>query len=249
MKNFLKRLNTPAPLWLILFALMCGTGMAAAVLPYFATGTAQFGPGGNLDLGSVGAGITSPGPSDPQLYNNGQVNANLLAPLTGVVNLVNCTTATCNDANKQDTLSVAANGVTAIMPVLAAPSPSGTGIAFAPTPGPVAPCYVAAGTQCANTLHAVYGTLTATTTGVCSANSDCAIRAAGSSVNLAGNAQFDQPDGAWDVDCSTFSAAGWLVTTGYVSSQTIEVVNFYNANGTAVPDGTGEHVGFYCVGP
>lgn len=135
--------------------------------------------------------------------------------------------------------------------VEAVPTPVGTGIVFNPTPGPVPPCYEPGGATCPPSMHSVWGTLNPTTTGVCSSNSNCALNASGASVNLSGNAQFDTPDGAWDIDCSTFQASDFLITTGWVTGTppTISVITFFNATGTALPNGTGEHVGFYCTGP
>lgn len=249
-KNLLRLIGKPLPAWLTLFLIMGAAAGATAILPIFATGTAAFGPGGLIDFGTADSTVTSPGPSDPTLFNKGGSNLALIAPNNQNVNVYNCTTATCNTSAQSLTAQFGAGAQTDNVPVYAVPTPVGTGVVFSPTPGPLPPCYKPNGSTCPASMHAVWGQLTATTTGVCSNNSNCALRNAGSSIGVSGNALFDTPDGAWDIACSTFAPIGYIATTGYVVvGPTIQVLTFFNAQGTAIPDGTGSSIGFYCTGP
>ena len=71
------------------------------------------------------------------------------------------------------------------------------------------------------------------------------------SVNLSGAADFQDPDGAWDIQCAVFAPAGDIVTVGWVfgTPNTIQVLTWFNATGGTINTGVGINVGAYCTGP
>lgn len=236
--KFLKFLNRPLPGWLVLMLFAAIPAGATAVLPFFASGTASFGPGGAIDFGNADASNVVAS-ADPGWYNGSGGNLVATIPNTSVLNVFNCTNAGCS--TNQKSFQVSQTNANFLVPVNAVPSGG------ASPGGPLPPCFVPAGTPCNTESHAVHGNLTATTTGVCANNSNCTLRAAGQTTALTGNAQFLAAN-LYDINCSTFTAAGFMVTTGYVISQQIGILTFYNSSGTAIPDGTGNAVGFYCWG-
>lgn len=238
MLRFLRFINRPLPGWLVLMLFAAIPLGATTVLPFFASGTASFGPGGVVDLGSVDAsGVVAS--ADPGIWQGSGTNLAMEVPNNGVFNFFHCTNVSCSATQKSLNFSV--TNANYLVPVAGIPS---GGLA---TTGPFPPCYSPSGLSCNTESHAVHGTLTATVTGVCGNNAICNLRPAGSSTGLTGNAQFIAAQVS-DIDCATFSPAGYFATTGYVVSQQIGLVSFYNATGTAIPDGTGNTVGFYCWG-
>jgi hypothetical protein len=247
--KWLRKLNVPLPGWLTLL-LFSGAlaAQAAGALPFFASGTASYGPGGNIDLGSVNASMTSPGPSDPQLYAGSGGNAALLAPNGQYVNLVNCLTAACNDANKQITLQAGATQVTSLVPVYALPvAPTGSPPSQA---GPVAPCYEAANaTPCPNGWHVLVGTTTLNNSGsanTCPANSVCALATPGSVATFnPGNSYYASTPFACyasnnDITYNTQTEVQWI-NVGKVQFEMV------NPNPTALPTPYSQNVGWTCV--
>jgi hypothetical protein len=241
--KFLRLLCRPLPGWFTLLLFAGTLASAATVLPYFASGTASFGPGGNFDLGSADGGITSPGPSDPQLYNNGGSNADLLAPNGGLVNLVNCTTATCNTSTKQNTVSVSASLVTALVPVQ-----SIYGAATASTsPGPIPPCFSASNNPCGNGYHIHHGSLVVSVASACPPSAPCAI---GTSPNN-GVVNFTNGAGFTGItySCSAVNndTTGELTYAEYVNGTQFQI-NVYNTSATTLAKGLTIATNWECMG-
>src|ERR1700722_2324679 len=142
--KFLRFISRPLPGWFTLLLFAGGIASATTVLPIFYTGTASFGPGGYVDFGTADASITSPGPSDPMIYNKGGSNLELIAPNGQNINLRNCTTAGCNTSAQQLTEQVTATQITALVPMLSIYG----GATASTSPGPMPPCFSASNKPC-----------------------------------------------------------------------------------------------------
>lgn len=242
--RLLRKLNVPLPGWLtLLLFLGAGVASASAILPYWATGTAQFGPGGSIDLGSVDASITSPGPSDPMIWNKNGGNMDIIVPSGGNINLRNCTTATCNSAAQQPSLQVQAAQVNGFVPLLsiyggATPSTS---------PGPVPPCFSSSNAPCGNGYHIHHGSLTVSIASNCPPSAPCAIGTAPNNgvVNFTNGAGFTNVT----YSCSAVNndTTGELTYVQYVNGLQFQI-DVYNTSATTLAQGRTIATNWECLG-
>jgi hypothetical protein len=227
--KFLRLLSRPLPGWFTILLFAGGVATAATVLPTWSSGTATMGPGGYWDLGSVDASITSPGPSDPSIWNGSGGNENLIVPNGGNINLRNCTTATCNTSAQQITEQVTASQVAALVPEL-----SIYGSATANTsPGPIPPCFTAANAPCALGYHIHHGNLTIAIASACPPNAPCAISTAPNNgvVTFTNGAGFTSNT----YSCSAINndPTGELTFAEYINGLSFQI-NVYNASATTL---------------
>lgn len=209
-----------------------GTAYAASTLPAFYTGTAAFGGGGLIDWGSVDASGPANVGTDPVEYNGNGDNLVMVAPTPGNIIMKFCITTGCANSNLVTAATIGASGAIYNVPVEAVPSAGATAaVSFnAATPGPVAGCYLANGSACPQALHEVLNIgKTVTYSGNCTNNTNCNLT--GNTVTLAGNAQFNVPDGVWDTVCSTYGASGLQVSAVVGASGNTIVYSIYNGTG------------------
>jgi hypothetical protein len=250
--RLLRKLNAPLPGGLALVLLLAFGLGTAAVLPTWSSGTATMGPGGFWDLGSVDAAITSPGPSDPIIYNGSGVNLNVMAPNGGNLNLRNCTTNTCNTSAQQITTQITANQVNSVVPMYAAPSPSADVTINPATTGPVAPCYSASGNGCNAGWKVVHGSVQVAFTTTCPSATLCSLgTGSGHSyiLNFNGNGVFSETAFSQYYGCSA-SSNDPNGTIAFIENENAStaIIQIYNTAGTALPSSTNPYVGWMCFG-
>lgn len=116
-----------------------------------------------------------------------------------------------------------------------------------PTPGPVGACYIPNGNACPQTWHEVYADNVALIDiASCAANTLCTFTG-GTTAPLAGNAQFHQPNGVWDVVCQAFSVTPLIVMAAINVSNEITPESVYNAGSTTITN-SGFDVSYACWG-
>ena len=249
--RLLRKLNAPAPGGLALVLLLAFGLGAAAILPTWSSGTATLGPGGYWDLGSVDASITSPGPSDPTIWNGSGSNLALTAPNNGVVNINNCTTNACNTSARQLTMQISAAQVNAIVPMFAVPSPSAD-VTINPTSGPVPPCYSSSGNGCNAGFKVVHGSVQVAFTTTCPSATLCTLATtSGHSyiINFSGNGTFSETNFSQYYGCSA-SSNDPNGTIAFIENENAStaIIQIYNTAGTALPSSTNPYVGWMCFG-
>lgn len=222
--NLWRLINRPLPGWLTIMLVTGAIASAAAVLPYFSSGTASFGPGGAIDLGTAdaNAGLAV---TDPGLFNQGGTNVGIEAPNSSTIKLINCITSGCTGGNQQTSVSINGTAVNATIPVQ---STSAGATAF----GPDAPCYSVTGTACSTAFHYVSGPLAGTTVVVATSNcltlTWCTLNGA-SSITLTGNAVFATGEACYGSISSTSSV---IVTMLPFSGSVIDIELWNGSSGT-----------------
>lgn len=241
--KFLRLLCRPLPGWVTLLLFTGALASASTVLPYFASGTASYGPGGNIDLGNVDARQTSPGPSDAQIYSDASGNANVLAPNAENVNLVNCTTGACNNSSKQITVAVSAAQVAAIVPMLSIYG----GATASTSPGPMPPCFTISNAPCNSGYHMHHGSITIelSTTSPCPTVHLCAAFGTSNVVNFTNGAGFTGI--TYSCDAINNDATGEMTYAEYVNGVQFQI-NVFNASATALASGLNIATNWECKG-
>jgi hypothetical protein len=245
MKNILLRglqaLNRPLPGWLTLFLFAGALASATAVLPYFSSGTAYFGPGGMLDLGSVDAtGLSANGSpyADPQVFDSGGTNLGLLAPNSSTISFINCLTSACSGGNQQTTATVSGTKFVSNVPVLYTPA----GLS---SPAPAGACYGHTGTVCGNSFHHVEDSVTvAVATSNCLTLTWCTLNGA-SAITLTGNAVFA---GGSPFCYANGQQNNSIIAVLFGTSGSALTMNVFNATAGTLNTGTNELILYDCFG-
>lgn len=241
--KFLRFLCRPLPGWFTLLLFAGTIASAATVLPFFSSGTASFGPGGYIDLGSVDSSITGPGPSDPTIWNGNGSNAVIVAPNGASISMRNCLTATCNTDSQQLTQQVTATQIAALVPMLSVYG----GATASTSPGPMPPCFSASNVPCNSGYHIHHGSLTVSIASACPPAAPCAIGTPPDNgvVNFTNGAGFTNIT----YSCSAVNndPTGELTYAEYVNGLQFQI-NVYNTTSTTLAKGLTIATNWECMG-